>query len=52
MKKYIALTIAVIALSSAVYGVKHIRNSKVKCVCNQTEVCTCFQVCDCLTCNS
>lgn len=52
MKKYVAMAFMAIALSTVVYGVKQSQNSDDKCICNQTEICTCITDCDCSSCGS
>ena len=47
MRKYIVMAFTVVALTTTVFGVKYNQNDADKCICNQTEICTCFDDCDC-----
>ena len=52
MKKYIIAAFTVIALTTTVFGIKYSQNDADNCICNQTEICTCFEDCDCPSCES
>lgn len=52
MKKYIVFAFTAIALTTTAFGVEYNQNSENKCICNQTEICTCLEVCDCSSCKS
>lgn len=46
------MAFAVIGLSIAVFGINYSQNNVNECICNQTEICTCFESCDCSSCKS
>ena len=52
MRKYIVMAFTVVSLTTTVSGVKYNQNDADKCICNQTEICTCFDDCDCSSCES